>query len=215
MEVPVLRNPGSKEIWTCLLLVAPGGTLLLIPVSVKSWKASLVHGGIRGITKDGGSVQAHDQQRDPAESSQFSHVMSRYMCPVTACTAQRSGEIVHMGSSSLFFPHDLFQRALLGQIILNHLQIMFFSLPRWLARDFVSFRSRCWGSCIESILASSSQCNWGHCSGLWIPTQISRNCRSPSQLWDTKAWSPKAVPKQQISSEQPSASQGGQAGLVC
>lgn len=35
MEVPILGNARSKEIWTCLQLNAPGGTLLLIPVSVE------------------------------------------------------------------------------------------------------------------------------------------------------------------------------------
>lgn len=128
-----------------------GREMLLIPVSVKSWKTSLVHGGIRGITGDAGSVRAHHRHRDPAGGSSVPH-------PDQPCNEQVhvSHHCLHGSSAvgksftllllSLFSPmialHEL-SRGRRGFDIKLSLQIMFFSVPGWLVRDFVSFRSCC------------------------------------------------------------------------
>jgi len=123
------RTQGDLDL--SLLLDAPGGTLLLILVSVKSWKASLVHGGIRGITGDAGSVGAHSRRREPAEGRPISRVRSRYTCLVTACAAAAQWGNCSHGLLLSFFPPMISLQELSwarrGFDIKSSLQIMFFS----------------------------------------------------------------------------------------
>lgn len=148
------------------------------------------------------TIDTETPQKAAPFLTQISRVMSRYTCPITACMAAAQwGNHSHCCSCLFFSPmialHEL-SRGRRGFDIKSSLQIVIFSVPGWLVRDFVSFRSRCWGSCIESFLAPSSQCSWGDIgrhSGLWIPTQISRNWQSPFWLWDTKPGVPRQCQK--------------------
>lgn len=65
--------------------------MLLIPVSVESWKTSLVHGE-KGASQEmlvqcKLTIDTETPQKAAPFLTQISRVMSRYMCPVTACTA--------------------------------------------------------------------------------------------------------------------------------
>lgn len=72
--------------------------------------------------------------------TEISYVMSRYTCPITACTAaaqwgNRSHGLLLFLFSPLISLRELFWGRR-GFDIKSSLQIMFFSLPGWLARDF-------------------------------------------------------------------------------
>lgn len=118
--------------------------MLLIPVSVESWKTSLVRGGIRGITGDAGSVRAHSRHRDPAESSSIpdpdlpgnEHVQVSHHCLQGSSTV---GKSFTWAPPVSFTPMISLQELFWGRRgfdIKSSLQIMFFSLPGCLERDF-------------------------------------------------------------------------------
>lgn len=100
MEVPVLGNPGFKEIWVCLLLDAPCGTLLPIcvcPQLESKFSTWGNEGHRRGCWFSASSWSTQRPCTKQVDQPRNEQVHGSHHC-------LRGEEKIHMSSSCLFLP---------------------------------------------------------------------------------------------------------------